>query len=348
MPKQLILLAGLHKTATTSIQHSCAANQAALRRSGYPYPTLADAGASNETNHTRVFNWFREDPARAGLLGQFKWTSADLGNRAPALANFSRALEEMPDHLLMAAEGVSLFTIAELTDLKNWLSVRGWDVRVMCHVRHLASWMNSMIAQRVTSALRLSIGQAVDEYVQYNSIVRRRIEAIKAVFPQAEFYSHEEAVRHPSGPVGFFLQNAGIALPGPVRLLRANEGNSDCATRVFSLINEKFGRFDDGGNLNPAFFGNPAFADALKRIGGRKFLLRPAEVAPILPLLQADNEWLKTHLGQRFHDSALEFQDLSPDWLPESLAQLDDVLRIVPAAVRDWVLANRERLDLPR
>ena len=346
MPKQVILLAGLHKTGTTSIQQTCAANQKALFSAGFAYPTLLNPGAAGPSNHTQILNHFKREPGKAGLMGQFSLPRP----RKPGsfLSKFARDLDTISARLLMVAEGVSLFDEDELRQLKAWFGAGGWEMRVICHVRHLPSWINSMVAQRATSAIRLTIDQAVDDFVQYQSIVRKRIEALRQVFPQAEFYSHEQAVRHASGPVGFFLEKAGVELQAPIHVIRANEGSSDCATRVLSLINERFGRFDSAGAPNPQFFGDRRFIDTVRGIGGRKFALRPHEVAPILPLIKADNEWLKTHLGQRFHDSALEFQDLNPDWSPESLAQLESVLKTVPAAVRDWVLANRERLGVPR
>jgi hypothetical protein len=345
--KQLILLAGLHKTATTSIQQTCAANQGALFRAGFAYPVMADPKEQAASNNTRFLNWFRQDPAKMGLQGQFKWTQADLGSRDQWLAQLATELEKLPNNLLMAGEGVSLFSADELSDMKGWFAQHGWEIRLVCHVRHLSSWIHSMIAQRVTSPVRLSIPQAIEEYRRYGSIVRHRIETMKQVFPKSEFYSHEQAVQHASGPVGFFFDKVGIKPSGPVRFVRANEGSGDCTTRVLSLINEKFGRFDAAGELNREFFGNPRFIDAVKAIAGPKFRLRPAEVAPILPLLEADNEWLKSNLGPQFHDPRIEFANASIEWTTEGLAQFERILAAVPPPVRDWVHVNRQRLDLP-
>ena len=344
--KQLILLAGLHKTATTSIQRTCAANQRELFQAGFAYPTLASPGDAGGSNHTTILNWFRHDPASAGLMGQYKWATAPLGDGAAFLAGFARSLDKLPDHLLMAAEGVSLFSAQELEGMKAWFAERGWEIRVMCHVRHLSGWMNSMIAQRVTSAICLSIGQAVEEYRQYQSVVRRRIETVRQVFPQADFYSYEQAARHRAGPAGFFLDNAGVHLFSPLRVVRANEGGSDSATRVLSLVNERFGRFEDSGKLNGKFFGDRAFIDSVRRIAGPKFTLRPAEAAPILQLLQADNDWLRATFGDAFHDERLQFDEAPAGWTPEGLTQLQAALATATAPVRDWVASNLPRIGL--
>ena len=108
--KQLILLAGLHKTATTSIQRTCAANQRELFGAGFAYPPLASPGDAGGSNHTTILNWFRRDPASAGLMGQFKWAAVSAADGVAFLAGFARSLDKLPDRLLMVAEGVSLFS----------------------------------------------------------------------------------------------------------------------------------------------------------------------------------------------------------------------------------------------
>ena len=71
MKRQLILYAGLHKTATTSIQETCAANLRKLRKAGLVYPMMTREG-QQESNHTTPLTWaFREAPHRAGLSKQF-------------------------------------------------------------------------------------------------------------------------------------------------------------------------------------------------------------------------------------------------------------------------------------
>ncbi len=344
--KQLILLAGLHKTATTSIQQTCAANQNILLRHGLPYPTFPAAGHQDASNHTRIFTWFRQDPGRAGLSGQFRWPSDDFSEREQELAKLAGVFATLPDRLLMAAEGVSVFSVQELEQLKAWFAGQGWHIQIICHVRHLSSWINSMIAQRVTSAMALSIPQAIDDYLQHGSIVRRRIESIRAVFPDAIFHSHEKALKYETGPVGYFLRNLGVAPGLPIKFVRANEGSSDLAARVLSLVNEKFGAFGEDGKPNPRAHGNRSFVNAVKTLGGRKFTLRAAEVAPLMPLLHADNQWLKETLGDDFHDTRMAFEDRPCEWAVDTLARLQQIIAATPVPVREWIADNTDRLDI--
>lgn len=344
--KQLILLAGLHKTATTSIQQTCVANQETIARAGLPYPVAPSADGSVKGNHTEIFNWFRKDPSRAGLMGQFKWTHQNFDGRDGELTTLAKIFARMPPRILMAAEGVSLFSLEELTQMRDWFARNGWELRVICHVRHVTGWMNSMIAQRASSGISLSIPQSIEEYRQYGSIVRRRIENILTVFPDARFHSHEKAVRHPTGPVGYFLQSLGVSLAAPIKFIRANEGSSDRATRVLSLVYQRFGRFKADGSTNHQFYDNLRFVDAAKALGGRKFTLRSSEAAPLMTLLQADNEWLRHTLGEDFHDPHPAFDDRPCEWTPESVTQLASIIAKVPSPVGDWLAANIERLDI--
>ncbi len=346
--KQLILLAGLHKTGTTSIQLSCAAGHAALREAGYVYPV--ERKGSHRANHTTLLNvMFRESPLRGGLTGKLEMGS---GPAYEALYRNSRAqavpvLERITSNLILAAEGVSLFSVDELASLKNWFVSRGWDIRVICQVRHLSTWISSMIGQRVVSPLRYSIPGAVDEFLQYGGIVRPRIENLRAVFPHTEFYSHEETVRHPQGPAGFFFQSIELPNAQSMRTLRANEGKSNCGTRALSLIFERFGQFDASGAPNPDACVALQPLDAMRQLPGKKFTVRQTEVAPILAMLQAENEWLRATLGEKFFDPHLQFGEVPTEWAPQVLAQLRDAVRALPVPVRKWFMSNLGRLHIP-
>ena len=344
--KQLVLLAGLHKTATTSIQKTCGANIGWLHRAGFSYPEVGFGyEGRKEANHTRLLNaLFRHEPHKYGLQSQFVMTKESPRSAVEAgRADFAKTLEPLR-RMLLAAEGVSLFSATELQGMKDWLAGIGWETQVFCHVRHLSGWMNSMIAQRVTSAIALSIPQAIDEYVQYGSIVRRRIENLRQVFPDARFYSHEAAIRHPGGPVGAFFENAGIRSGERIRYLRANEGSSEPATRFISLVYERFGRYTPAGEPNPQGYVPQEFLDAVRKIQGHKFRLRPDEAGPLMPMLQADNEWLRQTLGEDFHDPGLAFDDHPCDWTSVALAELKGVLAEVPKPVRQWVVSNQAKL----
>ena len=347
MAKQLILLAGLHKTGTTSIQLTCGHNREALREANFHYP-VDIAGKEDRGNHTALLNaLFRRDPLQAGLTGrwQMAFPASIQAVYAKVRAAATPRLEAVDGNLILAAEGVSLFSVEELDALKQWFAARGWDIRVICHVRHLSSWMNSMIAQRVCSPMRLSIPAAINEFREYGAIVRPRIENLKAAFPETIFRSHEQAVQHRGGPPGAFFESAGISLPGKVEVVRANEGRSMCAARTLSLIFERFGRFDDSGKSNPDAFADKTL-NVIAEIPGPKFALRQSEVEPLAAMLRAENEWLRQTLGEAFFDPRLEFGNPGCEWSAENLGRLTGAVNAMPPTVKSWVQANLQQLDL--
>lgn len=347
MPRPLILLAGLHKTATTAVQRALAAQRKQLEAAGFAYPVVTVRNRL-DPNHTRIFNTlFKRRPDRAGLLGQF--SIADVTGTPEELQafaqEFSQLIEPAPG-LLMVAEGVSVLSREELLELRRWFEARGFEIQLLCHVRHLSKWLNSMVAQRVNSALRMTIAQAVDEYVRLGTLVRGRIENLRAVFPQARFCSYEQSVAHPGGPAGFLLNNAGIALARPVKTPRANEGGSDGATRAMSVLNEAFGAFLPDGSGNPRELRRPEVLGRIAQIGGRKFTLRPREAEPLLPLVQAENAWLRETFGPAFEDPSPVFPPARNEWTPESLRQLRSAMAAMPPEAREWMASRLPRLGV--
>lgn len=69
MPRQLVLSVGLHKTGTTSIQQTCAANRRALLSAGFIYPEFSFDG-KRVANHSGALHFmFRKEPAKYGFSG---------------------------------------------------------------------------------------------------------------------------------------------------------------------------------------------------------------------------------------------------------------------------------------
>lgn len=349
MAKKIVLLAGLHKTATTSIQNTCLAHRKMLGKAGFCYPR-AEASEGSRGNHTFLLKeLFREQPDRIGLASQF-----GFGQKIPqeaqekGRAEFAAALtgQSCPT-ILLVAEGVSIFSVSEMQNLRQWVSDQGFSLRVICHVRHLSSWIQSMVSQRVAGIVALTIPEAMKEFVDAGGVVRPRIEAIKRAFPDAEFYSHERAVRHSGGPVGFFLDSIGFVDRPPLRVVRANEGRSDVATRVISLINERFGRSGWVGPLDQLERHlRSTGMRGMRELPGHKFSLRTSEVEPIRRMLEEENDWLRDTLGQDFYDARIEFGSGSIRWTPEALAMLNGRLEQCLPEVGAWVAENAGRLRL--
>ena len=288
----------------------------------------------------------RREPHKHGLQSQFTVKAAPTPGSQDLFREKFAATIAKAQNLLIVAENVSLFDSDELQLMKDWFQHQGMQIRMMCHVRRVPDWFGSMVAQRVTGPSRMTIEAAIEEFRRHGSIIRGRIETLQQVFPETEFYSHERAVQHPQGPVGFYFHNIGFEPPAEMRFVRANEGRSDCATRVLSIVNERFGQFNADGSSNPSYYSGPAVDRLLSEVGGGKFRLRRPEVLPVLGLLEADNEWLKTNLGDDFFDARLEFKEGAWRWNPETTQPLGPALAAMPKRVRDWAAQNLPRIGI--
>ncbi|MEJ6021946.1 hypothetical protein [Ramlibacter sp. PS4R-6] len=305
----IILVAGLHKTGTTSIQRVCAANKDALQEAGYIFP-VGKMGTSRAApaNHTSLFHFvFRRDPHKwgPGVLApepDEDFAATQLSTRAALAAKLARTRR----NIIFVAEGVSVFDREELDRMKDWFGEAGWTVQAICLVRHLSSWLHSMVAQRVSAGPRLPLDVVVQEFVQQGSLVRGRIQNLRATFPDTRFLSYEAAARHPQGPAGQFLDVLGIPAATanfPATDVAANQRASDAAVRFLSRLNTRtlskrgYGRLLDERTLA-----------AIRGVGRGKFVLREAEAPQLNPLLQAENAWLRSELGDAFaqNDPRLE------------------------------------------
>ena len=329
MPKQLVLLAGLNKTGTTSIQQTCAANLKLLRNAGFTYP-MEESHGRRQSNHTRLLRGlFRREPNMDGLRRHLAAHPPVVpGSRAVLREKFKAVIDEA-DRLLLIAQGVSLFDVRELQAMKDWFAQFGWETRMLCCVRHLDSWTHSMIDQFVTGTLRQTIPDAVADVVGYGSLVRTRIENIRSVFPDTEFFSFEQAVRHQGGVVGDFFERIGVAA-SDFELVRGNTGRADAVTRVMSVINERYGGFVDG-KPNPRVLGDRA--RAILAVAGPRFKLLKEEGAALLPMVESERQWLGEVLGPAFVGGPLGLASAPAVAPPE----LNAALATLPRKVQVWV-----------
>jgi hypothetical protein len=130
------------------------------------------------------------------------------------------------------------------------------------------------------------------------------MDALASVFPATRFFSFDAAIRHPQGPFGYFMAQAGVPALEGVRPVKANLGKSDHAVRLNSLINESMGPLE---KKRRAYFDLFKRYPALQSVPGEKFMLREHEVAPLLPAVLSENAWLEERFGTGFFDQRIGF-----------------------------------------
>ena len=308
--KRLVLLAGLHKTGSTSIQRTCVANQQLLRSNGISYfPEMLIDGkltTQGNGNHTRLLRVL----FRRSTIYQFQrgGQKAYEDRSAKVRAGVKELLQRADgDAVVMAAEVVSTFTPAELGDMKSFFHECGFDVSLICCVRKPLEWLTSMVAQRAIGERgpRLTIEAAIQEFVSAGGIIAPRVQALAGTFPDTDFYSFDAAIHHGFGPVGCFLAKIGIEADEALVIVKANEGKSAHAVRLHSWINQAVGPRGASKQHDAFYTALPDRCPALWAIPGAKFSLLEGEVAPLLSILINENNWLRNRFGQGFYDGTL-------------------------------------------
>lgn len=327
--KTSILHVGLHKTATSSFQHTCGTNRAALTAQGLHYPRFSIDERVIYNHSIPIFTLFSGRPERYKVL--LRWGYADQIDRVRAM--FSEQLDAAVaghEHLLLSGEDISNLPPKGLEALKSYLGAAGFELRVLCTVRRPYSFMCSRIQQHVRAGL---LGD-------FRSVAfpgaSGRIKRLKKCFRQVEFSSFEQDCTHPEGPVSALLERIGVDREQIIERPRQNESPGNATTRLYAAINREYPVLKEG-KLNPV--GREAH---LENFDDEKFLMLAEELALYRQSFEEENAKLSELLGEGFCDndypvsapvcldSATATQMLSKDW---KLPHVRDV-------VENFVLAH--------
>lgn len=328
MVRKLLLLTGLHRTGTTSIQMTCVQNRHRLRSLGFDYPPQLHGQQVGHWagNHCFLLQFLFKRRRDGFLTNSF--------NRSVVERHFRQYFAEQGNlNAIMVAEVVSNFSIEELRDLKSWFVGLGFKIEPFCCLRNLLDWFNSRIAQYVTPEVNepLSIREAIRIFQKSGSVLRRRVTNLAHVFPDIEFYSFDKLIEQGSNPVTHFLARSGIDA-SKYTALKTNESASEHSVRLASKIWEEVRERLRTPEDRQRFFIENRF---LFQIPGRKFRLRHSEVVPVLPILIEENEWIRGHFEAsfcnevRFEEDMPVLEDEARHYLSKALGTIDEPFRTV-------------------
>lgn len=286
--KEVILHVGFHKTATSSIQQTLAANPDSL--SGYVYPIFHLNGTPIANHSIPFYSMFCTEPSKymmnikMGVSEKVKEVNENYLNQ---LLSFMQN-----DKLIISGEDISVLPEKKLILLKEIFEKNGYLIKVYCAVRKPYSFMCSELQERVKSA-GYSISQNLITVLRKSE----EIEKIKKVFPDnVDFYSFEKDVASGFGVVESFLKRIGLN-EKEFSIFNSNEGIGNLTTRLFSYLNRHFPMIVDG-----------KVSEKHKKKAGLnfdqdKFLLTQAELNLIKSDLDEENIKIKSILGDAFIDS---------------------------------------------
>lgn len=321
--REVILHMGLHKTASSSIQATCAQNNKLLRKKGIYYP-IFEYNEKKIINHSiPIYSLFSTSPENFHV--NVKWgVDAELVNR-----EYRKQLDDIAgtkDKLIISGEGISSLPIDALQLMMEYFKTRDFRIKAVAFVRSPVSSKISSAQERVKNG-----GTIIYSDNQFPS---DRIKKLQSVFAgDVEFYPFKLVCSHRYGPTGFFLELAGLKnrVLKHINYLHVNESLSDQATRLIAYINktEPFYLFNAATGrkeINP----NRQTGDTavLQKISGNKYKPILTEIQHILERAKQENNWLKQHMGDQFCDDEtdLEFSVTRPPWNDDNLQQLRDAL----------------------
>lgn len=289
--KEVVIHAGFHKTASSSIQHSLGQNRKLLAGHGYIYPDLMIDGARFYNQSVPLFGYYTSSPQDF----RHYWYHNNI-DHVRANSIIGEQLErELSGHnsLVFSDEFVSSLKENELVKLKEDFEARGLRLRIISFIREPYDLTVSLIQQSAKSS-------GIEQLLKGDrpAYEVRKIQKLLNVFgKQAEFYSFERACAHEGGPVGFFFNLLDTQL-SPRKILRVNEGISHQAVRLASYINTVSPLFYSAQHISPIrkkFDLQPIFS-----IAGEKFLLSEKEASIIAPKAKAARKEIDRLLGQDF------------------------------------------------
>ncbi|GAB5449911.1 MAG: hypothetical protein Hals2KO_02390 [Halioglobus sp.] len=327
--KEIILHAGLGKTGTTSIQNNCFHKRETLAEHGIVYPSFMLKG-HRLVNHTDAITGalctrtasygfgFRREVAseeEAAQLGE------DL--RAQLLP-----LLEQPagDTLVLSGEGVAEYDRTDLQRVEQALASATERLRVVIYIRSPQSAIESMLQQRVQNAQL----KDPDDMV---GVVRDRYKRLSKQFgSKLEVVNFHDALEHPSGLVGSFMELIGLPanVVSELDLSRSNERVSQEAFELMAEINRCHPR---GAHHEGGVRRRHHDMQALFSLPGQPFRMLDYVDSAVYASALKEATWLERKLGFKF--PPVEQKDEKPLWQDDTLFVLEEKIRGLPNPLRE-------------
>lgn len=314
-----VLHIGMHKTGSSSIQHSL------FNAPASPDWTLVRGKTGNAgfALHA-VFGSPDTDQSSLKRIGMSKEKVAHFAQQSRR--RLKESLGKTAPLCLLSAEGMTRLEADSLVRLRDWLSLRVEKIRVVGYVRTPHEFIESALQERIKSGhmKRLSLERVYPGY-------RRRLEKFDQVFGRecVELRLFEPASFPQSDVVLDFARWVGIHLPED-QSVRANDGLSAPALRLLLAANAVR---TPALSVAQRYKAQRQLVIALRSLGGPKLRLAPSLLAPVLEDEAEDLQWLEDRMGvpirrQREIRPGVDLEDLAElaHYGPESVAWLNQAL----------------------
>lgn len=310
--KVCYLHVGLHKTASSSFQLTCAKNKDLLQKNGLTYPLFSCEAAKKTRidNHSYpIRSLYTGDPA--GFSHNKRW---GVSNKIEEVnSSYESQFEHYlasSDNLIISGEEISRLEEQEMSRLIEKIQAYGYRLEVVALVRSPYAAICSAIQQLIKGGRYIKLISLNDRIPNSYSAVRyskvKILGNLRSVFgANLALHTFDKACANPYGPVGFLLKEFLGQDPSSFKYARSNESMSNLSVRVANEFNKLNPAFIDG-KYNEKFLKFPFWVDKEFEFAG-KFLLTELEYAFIKDQVDREIEDLDKKFGLDFSGSLLRF-----------------------------------------
>jgi len=304
--KTCFLHLGLHKTASSSFQQTCASNRKLLGKQGLHYPLFACEYSRPKrlkiNNHSVPLRClYDQNPKNYHINKRWKINRLDEAIRDYD-AQLTKALESEAS-IILSGEGLSLLSGKALSQLLERIRARGFEIRPLALVRSPLDYAHSIAQQLIRGGQHLElvgcgpllVPQAMKRLTIPDG--QRELTMLRSVFGEdLLLVPFRRACAHPHGPVGYLLEEfCGVSNLELIKFQNSQESKSNGWVRIQNLINRRWPIFDQQKQLNPDHF---RLQDDLASTG--KFRLTRTEVDLLKDQLAQSNQAMVDLLSEEF------------------------------------------------
>lgn len=293
--KEVIIHAGLHKTGSTSIQHSLFYNQQILNRNGYRLLDVEMPDGKKLKNHSSaIINLFRDNPEDHYLNKKFKWDTEKVKKYYDQ--QIQRVIKNLGDSkLLISGEGISSLNESGLNRLKKYF--KDFNVRIIIFVRDPYEAICSRLQGVISTGIPIVVSDLTPEHKKI-TIASKMIETFNNVFPETEFYSFDESLQI-GGPVIKFFKILEITDLDDLNEQRNNQRISNKLARLGEYLNQ----FEPSGNTG---FARKYFRLKDLEFNKDKFYLKQEEASRFTDFITEEKQRIKSMTGLEF-DTKMQY-----------------------------------------
>ena len=245
MPKICYIHLGLHKTATTSFQETCANNSEILEKNGITYP-IFQCSAANQLkiiNHSiPIFSLYFGKPYQYHINKRWGVAWQARAINSSYMQQFEEYLESS-ENLLLSGEDISMLGEGKLYTLIEKIKSYGYKIEATALLRSPYSMLCSQLQETIkmgkySNFISLNNSAKLFSQDQFNgkaNIVKK----LQAAFGKSiNFHSFEHACTDTLGPVGYLLREFIKQEATNFKYSKGNESYFNLTIRIQNELNK--------------------------------------------------------------------------------------------------------------